>query len=226
VRTVPFALFTALAAPLSAKLAHRFGTKPVVAAGLASMAIGFAWTTRDTATSSYWLIVGQMFFMGGGLGLVNAPATEAILGSLPPEKAGVGSAVNDTARELGSTFGVAIVGSLFASVYAGKLGTLLAGTPIPASALATAKESVGAGAAVAKVAAEQYGASAGDLVQRAVNTAFIDGFHVGSWVAAAVTMAGSLIALRWLPSRSHEEHSFVVGSVDATGSVVEVAPVA
>jgi EmrB/QacA subfamily drug resistance transporter len=232
VRTVPFALFTALAAPLSAKLAHRFGTKPVVAAGLASMAIGFAWTTRDTTSSSYWLIVGQMFFMGGGLGLVNAPATESILGSLPPEKAGVGSAVNDTARELGSTFGVAIVGSLFASVYAGKLGTLLAGTPIPAAALATAKESVGAGSAVAKVAAEQYGASAGDLVQHAVNTAFIEGFHIGSWVAAAVTMTGSLIALRWLPSRSQEDHSLIVGSADATisagslGSAVEVAPVA
>jgi hypothetical protein len=54
VRTVPFALFTGLAAPLSAKLAERFGTKAIVAAGLASMAVGFAWTTRDTATSSYW----------------------------------------------------------------------------------------------------------------------------------------------------------------------------
>ena len=117
VRTVPFALFTGMAAPLSAKLAERFGTKAIVAAGLVSMALGFAWTTRDTATSSYWLVVGQMFFMGGGLGLVNAPATEAIMGSLPPAKAGVGSAVNDTARELGGTLGVAIIGSLFASVY-------------------------------------------------------------------------------------------------------------
>ena len=68
VRTVPFAIFTGMAAPLSAKLAERFGTKAVVAAGLAMMAVGFAWTTRNTATSSYWLVVGQMFFMGGGLG--------------------------------------------------------------------------------------------------------------------------------------------------------------
>jgi EmrB/QacA subfamily drug resistance transporter len=224
VRTVPFALFTAMAAPASASLAHRFGTKLVVAAGLASMALGFFWTTRDTATSSYWLIVGQMFFMGGGLGLVNAPATESILGALPPEKAGVGSAVNDTARELGSTFGVAIVGSLFASVYASKLGSLLAGTPIPPTALATAKESVGAGAAVAKVAAEQYGASAGNLVQGAVNTAFIDGFHAGSWVSAGVTLVGALIALRWLPTRSHDVRA-VVGD-DTSTSLVEVTPVA
>ena len=101
VRTVPFALFTGMAAPLSAKLAERFGTKAVVTAGLVSMALGFAWTTRDTTTSSYWIVVGQMFFMGGGLGLVNAPATEAIMGALPPAKAGIGSAVNDTTRELG-----------------------------------------------------------------------------------------------------------------------------
>ena len=69
-----------------------------------------------------------MFFMGGGLGLVNAPATEAIMGALPPAKAGVGSAVNDTARELGGTLGVAIIGSLFASVYSTRLGELLTGS--------------------------------------------------------------------------------------------------
>ncbi len=226
VRTVPFALFTGIAAPLSATLAHRFGTKSIVAAGLLSMAVGFAWTTFDQVDSSYWLIVGQMMFMGGGLGLVNAPATESIMGSLPPEKAGVGSAVNDTARELGGTLGVAIVGSLFASVYASKLGELLAGSPVPPDALATAKESVGAGAAVAKVAAEQFGPQAGDLVQGAVNTSFIDGFHAGSWVSAGVTLVGALIALRWLPSRA-EGVAHLADAESATGSFdLEVAPLA
>ena len=221
VRTVPFALFTGVAAPLSAKLAHRFGTKVVVATGLASMALGFAWTTTLAVDSSYWLIVGQMFFMGGGLGLVNAPATEAIMGSLPPEKAGVGSAVNDTTRELGGTLGVAIVGSLFASVYASRLGELLAGSPVPAEALATAKESVGAGAAVAQVAGEQFGPAAQDLVQGAVNTSFMEGFHAGSWVSAGVVLVGAALAWRFLPSRAHVAHV-----VHAEASLPEVAPVA
>jgi len=201
-RTVPFAMFTGIAAPVSAKLVQRFGTKAVVTTGLASMAVGFAWTTTLEANSSYWFIVGQMFFMGGGLGLVNAPATEAIMGSLPPEKAGVGSAVNDTARELGGTLGVAIVGSLFASIYASRLGELLAGTPVPAEAIATAKESVGAGAAVAKVAGEQFGAAAQELVHGAVNASFIDGFHAGSWVSSGVTLVGAVLAVRFLPSRA------------------------
>jgi EmrB/QacA subfamily drug resistance transporter len=209
VRTVPFALFTGAAAPLSAKLAHRFGTKAVVATGLTSMALGFAWTTRSVVDTSYWVIVGQMFFMGGGLGLVNAPATESIMGSLPPDKAGVGSAVNDTARELGGTLGVAIVGSLFASTYASKLGSLLAGSAVPPAAVAAAKDSVGAGAEVARRAGEQAGPAAGKFVQDAVNIAFIDGFHLGCWVAAGVVLAGAFAAMRWLPSRAAEvaEHA-------------------
>ena len=101
-----------------------------------------------------------MFFMGGGLGLVNAPATEAIMGALPPEKAGVGSAVNDTARELGGTLGVAIIGSLFASVYSSRLGELLTGSPVPEDAQRIARDSVGAGVEVARRAGEQAGPQA------------------------------------------------------------------
>ena len=220
VRTVPFALFTGMAAPASTKLVERYGTKAIVAAGLASMALGFAWTTFDTTTTSYWVIVGQMLFMGGGLGLVNAPATEAIMGSLPPAKAGVGSAVNDTTRELGGTLGVAIVGSLFASVYSGKLGDLLAGSPVPANAQRIAGESVGAGIEVARQAGQVAGPQAGAAVKAAVDTAFIDGFRAGSWVSAVVVFAGALIALRWLPRRATEPVE-----VDLAGDV-EVAPVA
>jgi len=202
VRTVPFAVFTAMAAPLSAAFVGRFGTKAVVTAGLSSMAFGFAWTTFDDASTSYWLIVGQMLFMGFGLGLVNAPATEAILGSLPPEQAGVGSAVNDTARELGGTLGVAIVGSLFASVYAGRLGELLAGAGVPDDVVDLAQESAGAGYAVADQAAQQTGPAAGEVVRLAVERSFVDGFRAGSWVSAGVVALGAVLALRFLPSRA------------------------
>jgi EmrB/QacA subfamily drug resistance transporter len=223
VRTVPFALFTGLAAPLSAKLAERFGTKAIVAAGLASMAVGFAWTTRDTATSSYWLVVGQMFFMGGGLGLVNAPATEAIMGALPPAKAGVGSAVNDTARELGGTLGVAIIGSLFASVYSTRLGELLTGSAVPADAQRIARDSVGAGVEVARRAGEQAGPQAGSAVKAAVDTAFIDGFRLGSWVSAGVVLVGAVIALRWLPRVADEVPEI---ALDRSPLLRDIAPVA
>ena len=112
------------------------------------------------------IIVVAMFFMGGGLGLVQAPATESIMGSLPPEKAGVGSAVNDTTRELGGTLGVAIVGSVFASIYSSKLGDALSGTPVPAEAVAIAKESVGAAQVVAERATVQAGPEAEAFIDR------------------------------------------------------------
>jgi hypothetical protein len=187
------------------------------------MALGFAWTTRDTTTSSYWIVVGQMFFMGGGLGLVNAPATEAIMGALPPAKAGIGSAVNDTTRELGGTLGVAIIGSLFASVYSSRLGELLAGSAVPANAQLIARDSVGAGIEVARRAGEQAGPQAGAAVKAAVDSAFIEGFHAGSWVSAAVVMVGAMIALRWLPRQATETPDVDLHA--ASQSVSEVAPI-
>jgi EmrB/QacA subfamily drug resistance transporter len=205
VRTVPFAVFMAFTAPTSAKLAERIGTKRVVTAGLVSMAVGFAISATNGVTTPYWVIVVAMFFLGGGLGTIQAPATEAIMGSLPPAKAGVGSAVNDTARELGSTLGVAIVGSVFSSIYASKLGHALAGAPVPQQAIDIAKESVGGAEVVAHQAGVQAGPQAEGLIHTAVNNSFVSGWHAGSWVCFGVVLLGALIAWRWLPARG--EHA-------------------
>jgi EmrB/QacA subfamily drug resistance transporter len=201
IRTVPFAIFTASTAPLSAKLAERIGTKRVVTAGLVSMALGFAVSAVTGVSTSYWVIVLAMLFLGGGLGLIQAPATEAIMGSLPPAKAGVGSAVNDTARELGSTLGVAIVGSVFSSIYASKIGNALAGSPVPQQAIDIAKESVGGAEVVAHQAGQQAGPQAESFVHTAINNSFVDGWHAGSWVCFAVVLVGAVVAWRWLPAR-------------------------
>jgi hypothetical protein len=195
--TVPFAVFTGVASPIAAKAAQRVGTKALVSAGLASMAVGFATIALYEADSPYLLVVLSMLFMGGGLGLVNAPATEAIMGALPPERAGVGSAVNDTTRELGGTMGVAVVGSLFASVFGANLRDALAGAPIPPEALDTATSSMGAALAVAEQAPAPFGAA---LATAAVD-AFMDGFIAGSLAAAAVAAVGAVVALRFLPAR-------------------------
>jgi EmrB/QacA subfamily drug resistance transporter len=205
VHTVPFAIFTGIAAPSSAKLAERFGTKLVVATGLGMMAVGFVIAGSLAKDAPYLYVVLAMFFMGGGLGLVNAPATESIMGSLPPEKAGVGSAVNDTTRELGGTLGVAVVGSLFSSIYGSSLVDALRGFPIPSPAMSAAKESVGAALVVAQRAGETAGPSAGAAVKQAVDNAFMDGFRVGSFAAAGVVMIGAFLAYRFLPARAEAE---------------------
>ena len=103
-------------------LAPRIGTKIVVTTGLVFFGSAFWWISTVSVDASYTgVIVPQMVLMGLGMGLISTPATESILLVLPPARAGVGSAVNDATRELGGTLGVAVVGSLFSSVYAGHL---------------------------------------------------------------------------------------------------------
>jgi hypothetical protein len=97
---------------------------------------------------------------------------------------------------------VAVVGSLFASVYAGRLGELLTGSPVPADAIDAAQQSAGAGLAVAERTNTVAGPEAAQFVHAAVDDAFMRGFHAGSWVSAAVVAVGAVVAWRFLPARS------------------------
>jgi EmrB/QacA subfamily drug resistance transporter len=199
VHTLPFAVVTGVVAPLSTRLALRFGSKVIVVLGLGLMAAGFVVASTNGVDTPYWggVIIG-MILIAAGLGLTAAPATESIMGSLPPERAGVGSAVNDTTRELGGTLGVAVIGSVFSSVYGPRLVDALRGVPLPSSALSAARESVNATFAVA----DQAGPQGRAAVVGAARSAFVDGYAAGSLVAAGVVVIGALIALLFLPARA------------------------
>ena len=142
-RILPVAISIAAASVIGGFLAPRIGTKVVVATGLALLGSSFLWIADAEVTTSYaMVIVPQMLLMGTGLGLVTPPATESILQVLPPGRAGVGSAVNDATRELGGTLGVAVIGSLFSSLYAERLVELI-GDRLTPDQLAAAQDSVG-----------------------------------------------------------------------------------
>jgi len=194
---VPVATAIAVASVIAPKLVERIGTKYVVSLGLLLLGSGFAWMSQLEADSPYWVIVLQMMLNGFGLGFTTTPATESIMGSLTPDKAGIGSAVNDTTRELGGTLGVAVIGSVFTSVYVGALreGEVFAG--LPPEARGASEESVSAAAQVA-------GSLGSDAVtfMGEVKDAFLSGFSIGCWVAAGVALAGSVFALRYLPARA------------------------
>ncbi len=170
------------------------GNKAVVATGLLLVGVSFAWVSTASAATPYLEIAGQMILAGLGMGLTTAPATEAIMGVVPKEKAGIGSAVNDATRELGATLGVAIIGSVYASLYASGIQDA-AGT-LPPPALDSASESIGAALAVSN----QLG-PAGQPLLAASQNAFFDGFQLGCLVAASVLLAGAAFAARYLPSR-------------------------
>jgi len=200
VRLLPVAISIAVASIVGPRIVERIGTTAVVAGGLGIFAAGLAWASTADAATPYIQIALQMVLLGGGLGLTTAPATEAIMGSLSADKAGVGSAVNDTTRELGGTLGVAIVGSVFASVYSGRLGSNAAVAALPEQVRATMERSMAAAYQVISRLPQQ----AIPDVRAAVNAAFLDGLQVGSLVCAGIA-AGAAVIVAWLlPAKARQ----------------------
>jgi EmrB/QacA subfamily drug resistance transporter len=119
VRVLPYALAMIVFATASAKLVERHGTRRVATLGMLLFATGLAVAATIGVDTGYGRLAFAFVLMGAGMGLAGAPATESIMSALPPSRANVGSAVNDTTRELGGALGVAVVGSVMASLYTG-----------------------------------------------------------------------------------------------------------
>src|SRR3954453_10381133 len=184
VATLPFATVIGATSPLAIVAMRRFGTKLVVAAGLTTMAAGFAVAAGTGLDSAYWgRIVVAMVLMAAGLGLVTSPATEAVMGALRSDQAGAGSAVNDTVREVGGTLGVAVVGSVMSTVYGGAVQDALAGAP--AQARDVAADSVVAGLAVAAQSPDPGAGAPG-------RQGFVDGLSAGPWAGPGACVVGAL----------------------------------
>jgi EmrB/QacA subfamily drug resistance transporter len=198
VATLPFAIVTGACSPLAIMLMKRLGTKVIVTAGLGLMSGGFLVAAGTGVDSAYWgRIIVAMVLMAAGLALTTSPATEAIMGALPRAKAGAGSAVNDTTRELGGTLGVAIIGSVLSSAYGSHVLTALTRIGAPAAAVSAAQQSVVAGLDVAA----QLPPGLREVAAAAARQAFVDGLRTGSVVAAAATAAAALATLAFLPAR-------------------------
>jgi EmrB/QacA subfamily drug resistance transporter len=215
VRALPFAVTMGLVSPLAAQLAARVGTKLVVAGGLAIMAGGLAMVSTATVHTGYSYLLAASVIVATGMALAMAPATESIMGSLPPSQAGVGSAVNDTTREVGGALGVAIIGSVASSLFASRIHPFLAHVPAPAAA--EAKASVGAAVAVGNHTPGPVGQALVDAARQA----FVSGTDRAVLVAVAAAILGSLVAFRYLPARARSEAT----SEHFEGAPVELAPV-
>jgi EmrB/QacA subfamily drug resistance transporter len=210
--TLPFAFVTAGFSPLAMLLMRRFGTKLVVAAGLVLMSAGFAVAATTEVDAPYWgKVIIAMALMAAGLGLTTGPATEAVMGALPPGKSGAGSAVNDTTREVGGTLGVAIIGSVLNSAYGSHALSGLTALGAPAAAGHLAGQSVVAGMNVAA----RFPAPLRDAAQSAVRSAFTAGLHRGSVAAAGITLAAALVALVFVPARAAAGDDIVLSTTDA-----------
>jgi len=200
VRLIPVAVGMGMASGVGPSLAVRLGNNRVVGAGLAMMAVGLAWIATSSADTSYLQTIGQMLVSSAGIGFATAPATEAIMGVVHKDKAGVGAAVNDANRLFGGTLGVAIIGSVFASIYVHAIVSSRAAAVIPARLLTQSEDSVG-GALIGAHALARSNPHAAALLTLAAHHAFFDGFKVGCLVAAGAALVGAVIVVIVLPAR-------------------------
>jgi EmrB/QacA subfamily drug resistance transporter len=199
VHMLPVAFSIAIGSVVGTKLAVRIGTKLIVTVGMVAVAVFYAWASGDVPATPYLTIFAQMTIFGIGMGFTAAPATEAILGVVPVEKAGVGSAVNDTTRLLGGTLGVAVIGSIFASLYSKEMLAKLPAT-LPHGAVDAAAGSVGGALAVAQDLTNHGWTELAPVVRHAATAAFNQGMSTGCLVAAGAAALGAITAAALLPS--------------------------
>ncbi len=182
---------SALAPPLTARL----GPKRIVMISVSIMAVAAALFTGVQAdwTATREILLIMLFGFGFGLGM---PAlTDSIMASVPVEDAGIGSAVNDVARELGSALGIAVLGSFIAGLYRRNVSDELDGV-VDEGVIETAQEGLG-------VLAGQAGALQPEVAQTAfagASQAFIDAMNSGFWLSAAVLATGVVVAAAMLPN--------------------------
>jgi EmrB/QacA subfamily drug resistance transporter len=200
VRLLPVATLTGITAVLGTRMAVRSGTKLVVAGGLVALAIGLAWASTASTSTSYLTIAAQMVFIGSGIGLTSAPATESIMGAVPEAKAGVGSAVNDATRILGGTLGVAVVGSIYASIYATRLTDALPAT-VPGPIADGARRSVGTAFGIVDQLPATGQSGLAQVLHDAASSAFFDGFQAAVLVAAGIALGGAVAAAILIPNQ-------------------------
>ena len=198
---IPVALSIAIGSVLGTIVAVRLGNKLVVTVGLLLFTSAFLWISTLSESTTYLEIALQMIPLGLGLGLTSAPATEAIMGAVPLDKAGIGSGMNDATREVGGTLGVAIIGSVYASLYASSLSSSGTAQDLPGEIRSAVEESVGAAVIASGQLRETGDSAAAQTVSNLANTAFLDGLTAGSYVAAGVTAVGAMVAAAFLPSK-------------------------
>ena len=196
VRFIPIAIGVMGAALVSAKLTRQIGARLTTTIGLLAVGIGLGLTSQLRADSSDAFLTGIMLVVAAGMGLAMTPSTDMIMSALPAAQFGVGSAVNDTTREIGGALGVAILGSLFAGSYTSSMAVPTARLPEEVARIVT--DSFAGALAVA----EQIGGVMGAVLHVAAVQAFVDAMGWTCIVGAAVALVGALIALVWMPSSS------------------------
>jgi MFS transporter, DHA2 family, multidrug resistance protein len=185
VATLPLAAVLVAVSPRSAGWAAQVGATKVIGAGFAFVAAGFAVMSTVDTSSPYLLIALALILLGIGMGITVAPATGSIMSAVPLNKAGVGSAVNDTTREVGGALGIAVLGSIANSAYRSNIDQRVL-AQLPPESAGPARESIGAAIQVARGLPVELGTALSRAAGDAFTTAFSNALLAAAGVAAVI----------------------------------------
>jgi hypothetical protein len=193
---LPMAVVVIPLSRIAPRIAAHVGVRVTGPIGLGLMATGFAVLSTSGTDSSYWHFLAGLLPFGAGMALSGSPATTAIVASLPREKQGVASAVNDVSRELGGALGIAVLGSVLNTAYRSGIGQHSSLLPPPLAD--KARDSLGAAQAIG------HRLGAPDLVAHA-NGAFVHGVSLALLTGAAALCGGALFVALRAPGRAESE---------------------
>jgi EmrB/QacA subfamily drug resistance transporter len=202
VRVIPVAVALLVVAPFSVLIARLIGTKYVVGTGLLLIALAFGLLSRTTMAGTYRDCFYPFVLVGVGVALALAPCTESVMGSLPKRHAGVGSATNDAAMQVGGALGVGVLGTVLNLRYQHVMTRAIAHAGIPTLIQRLIDSSLGAALAVAQRAPKHQGAELALLARRA----FVSGMDEALVIATFVICAAGLVVLALLPNRGRDVH--------------------
>ncbi|MEH1125797.1 MFS transporter [Micromonospora sp. CPCC 206061] len=192
---LPFAVAQLVFAPRSAAMVKRYGGKAVSVVGLVLTAIGMGGFVFLGVNTPIWVVLVLFFVQGVGMANIMPPAMESIMSSLPREKAGVGSAVSNTVRQVAGALGVAVLGSVLAGVYRGEVSSAVGTLPDPA------REAVEESISGAYGVAQGLGPAGGAVID-AANNAFVTAMHWTAAIGTVVAALGVPMVLRWMPGKA------------------------
>jgi EmrB/QacA subfamily drug resistance transporter len=197
-RIAPVALALLVVAPISVILARRFGTKVIVASGLGLVALGLGLLSTTASADTYTHCILPFSILGVGVALALAPSTESVMGSLPTDRAGVGSATNDAAMQIGGALGVGVLGTALSLRYQHLLGAFLLHVHLSDPVRRIIESSLGGALVVAGRAPH----AAGTALALEARHAFVQGMDLALVIAAVVVAGAAVLVMVFLPAEA------------------------
>lgn len=195
--SLPMSVAMMTLAPQVPKMVRRVGAARVIPPGLGAVSVALAGFSQLGVRSAIWAVAGCLLLLGIGISATGAPLTAVLMSAVPPERAGIGSAMNDASRELGGALGVAILGSLLTSSYSAALWPALTGLT------GTARQAADGGLAGALNVAHHLPASTSGALTTAAKAAFVHGLSAATLTAASLALCAAIAIFCLLPRSGH-----------------------